>query len=684
MNIKTQMVKYFVLSGLFLVFVLIVVYKSLSTFIVKQEVSKARLLSHSLLYTRSYLAKVSVNAQITNKNFHPFSLSPAYAVGQIAKNIEKNEHIFVIQTSDKYRNKDNKPDENELRAIEYYKKNKNLKEFFEIHKANQEYLNFEHIFYTIPLRVDESCLKCHGDKKNIDKKIYKKIVDIYGDSAFGYKVGDVRGIISIKIPLDKTYEYINSVFFNVVVFSFFLYLIGLILFLKLNSDILADITTINNFLKDSFSTQKFKTFKDELRFKEFDFIKTNLNLAAKSIKKFKEDLFFTSYHHSLTKLPNRKKLLEVLENQKCGIVIFDIDEFKEVNYYYGENLANRLILKIVERFGDSRIFHIKIDQFVMLVENDSKDKVYSFAEAFLQKLEAPYFIDDYEIILKFRAGICTRKNSLSDAISALDATKLLNKDIVLGIEAESIKSQYKEHLNMIKTIKKALDSDKIYPFFQPIFDKNENIMKYEALVRLEDENKKILTPNLFLDVASKARFYPKITKRVFDKVLEIVEEKKINVSMNISTSDIENITTLKYILEKLESFKFCNHLSFEIVESEDIKDLKNKGIFFKKIKKFGCEVLIDDFGSGYANFDYLFSIGANGVKIDGSLIKNILHEKNSRVVVQTIVNFTKEANLKIFAEYVENREIFEFLKEMGIDYFQGYYFSKPIDSSKLI
>jgi len=128
----------------------------------------------------------------------------------------------------------------------------------------------------------------------------------------------------------------------------------------------------------------------------------------------------------------------------------------------------------------------------------------------------------------------------------------------------------------------------------------------------------------------------------------------------------------------VRKFPDKNRINFEVVEDENIRDLVGANEFLKELKKEGCKISIDDFGSGYANFDYLLNLNADIVKIDGSLIKNILTDKHSEVIVNTIVTFTKEANRKIVAEFVENKEIFNKLKSMGIDYFQGYYFSAPI------
>jgi EAL domain-containing protein (putative c-di-GMP-specific phosphodiesterase class I) len=107
------------------------------------------------------------------------------------------------------------------------------------------------------------------------------------------------------------------------------------------------------------------------------------------------------------------------------------------------------------------------------------------------------------------------------------------------------------------------------------------------------------------------------------------------------------------------------------------------GHFINEVKALGCKIAIDDFGSGYSNFEHIIKMNVDYLKIDASLIKNIAIDDNSYKVTQTIVDFAKKLNLKTIAEYVENEEIFKITKSMGVDFSQGYYFSPPISSPEL-
>jgi len=133
----------------------------------------------------------------------------------------------------------------------------------------------------------------------------------------------------------------------------------------------------------------------------------------------------------------------------------------------------------------------------------------------------------------------------------------------------------------------------------------------------------------------------------------------------------------KFILDKVKNFDEPSKITFEIIESEDIKTSTDSIEFIKELKNLGAQIFIDDFGSGFANFDYLFALGADGVKIDGSLVKNVLVDNRREAIIKTIVEFAKQFNMKVIAEYVENDLIFDKLKELGVECFQGYFYSKP-------
>jgi EAL domain-containing protein (putative c-di-GMP-specific phosphodiesterase class I) len=238
----------------------------------------------------------------------------------------------------------------------------------------------------------------------------------------------------------------------------------------------------------------------------------------------------------------------------------------------------------------------------------------------------------------------------------------------------------KENMRIVHMIKSALNNSRIVSYFQPIVDNRTNkITKYESLVRLIDENDEVVSPSYFLETAKKSNLYSQITNEVLNHSFEMLKRFDIDISINLSAIDIEQDSTRETILSLLERYKsYSNRVVFEILEDEKIRDFKVVKEFIKDVKSYGVKIAIDDFGAGHSNYERLLNYQPDILKIDGSLIKNI--ENNSCYcisVVKSIVTFAKEQNLKTVAEFIENEEIFNIIKGLGIDYSQGYYFGKP-------
>ena len=130
-------------------------------------------------------------------------------------------------------------------------------------------------------------------------------------------------------------------------------------------------------------------------------------------------------------------------------------------------------------------------------------------------------------------------------------------------------------------------------------------------------------------------------------------------------------------MNKLEKFNNPKKIVFEILESEKIDSYDELKKFIKEVKKFGCQIAVDDFGSGYSNFAHIYELNLDYLKIDSSLVKYTTTDENSRKIIQTIINFAKDLEIKTIAEFVEDKESLNLLEKMGVDYIQGYYIGKP-------
>jgi EAL domain-containing protein (putative c-di-GMP-specific phosphodiesterase class I) len=244
-------------------------------------------------------------------------------------------------------------------------------------------------------------------------------------------------------------------------------------------------------------------------------------------------------------------------------------------------------------------------------------------------------------------------------------------------EEISLNRQYESNIKWTKKLSNALKEKNIVTYYQPIVNNSDlSYEKYECLVRMIDEGK-VVSPFFFLDVAKQTRQYFEITETVIYQAFELFKEKDVDFSINLSILDIMEPRVSKYILSMLEKYDIGSRVVFEIVESEYMENFGSVMDFIHEAKRYNCKIAIDDFGTGYSNFEYLIKLKADYLKIDGSIIKNIHKDENAFLVVSTIVEFSKKLGMKTVAEFVENEEIFKIVKELGIDYSQGYYFSEP-------
>lgn len=689
-SLKRQIQLTVLFSAVGLILVLVILNVNINDFLLKQEIAKARLVTDTIISFRNYLAKVAPLVKIKDPKISPFVCTPAYVTNQATSILRNKEQFYIRQVSDEYRNPNDKPNYSELKAIEYFKTHPNAREYWEVHKMhysnvlNIPSLKSTHIFYARPLITKKSCLKCHGEPyKDVPAGLYKELVKKYSNRAFGYKEGEVRGIISLVIPYNNVLNEVRTLFIKITLILIVGFIIGTLIFFRITKLIEQSIDEILKYFKFNISKGIYKPYGGKMPFAEFEKLKKEINNTVKTIKQYQKELYKKLYYHPLSSLPNRVKFFEVISKNKKPLAIINIDKFREINAYFGPKIGDRLIIEVAKRLREIaknfkiKIFHLDIDEFVLLFNSFvTKPELLENLEKILKILEEPYIIDTNEIIIKFRAGVSYYKREYLRAEIALESAKDLKKDIVFGTEIIAPQKTYENNLKWFKKLKKAIENDKIVPFYQPIVDKNKNIVKYEALVRLIDEDGTVVSPYYFLDIAKRTRLYLKITRSVVNKVFEDFKDKPFGVSINLDLNDIEDEEMKEFILNKINNSDA--KITFEIVESEDVRESKVVKNYFSILQKLGAQLYIDDFGSGYANFDYLIKLNPDGVKIDGSLVKNILTDKNNEIIIKTIISFAKEVGMSVVAEYVENEEIFEKLKILGVDLFQGYYISPPL------
>lgn len=262
---------------------------------------------------------------------------------------------------------------------------------------------------------------------------------------------------------------------------------------------------------------------------------------------------------------------------------------------------------------------------------------------------------------------------------ALKQARTLRVDYIIFDNSLPVIREYQETLRWAGVVKQALRDGQILLHYQPIVDnRTGQPVKYECLVRLQDEAGGVIPPGRFLDVARKIRLYPRITRFVISESLRYFGERKCAFSVNISAEDIRDIHTREHIYQELhKNRKTATRLIFELVESEGIQDFPEVNQFIRTVKGYGCRIAIDDFGSGYSNFSYLLRLQVDFIKLDSSIVQGLTLNQESSIIIETIVGFCKKMGIATIAEFVSSKGVYDRILELGIDYSQGYYFGKP-------
>ncbi|AZV47030.1 GGDEF domain-containing protein [Nautilia sp. PV-1] len=413
-------------------------------------------------------------------------------------------------------------------------------------------------------------------------------------------------------------------------------------------------------------------------------IRISAIIDLSELKAKEEEIYTIAYYDKLTGLPNRQKMISDMNkmDRLHSCVIFNIDKFGQINDLFGSAIGDKLLIKFAEELKNENTHPYRIggDEFAILFDSSITYKdLKLFIEKIIDKIEKMEFLADNEPFhIHIRAGAAINKHKLlTHADIAVREAK--RKKIPYQIYDESLKieEKYKKNLEMTVAIHKALQNNGILCYYQPIFNKDGEIVKYEVLVRMRDEKGNIILPGEFLPIAKTTKLYTQITRQVVRCACNSFASIDKSFNINISIDDINNPELVEYIINTIKKTGTGEKIGFEILETEGIENYDIVKKFIDKVKALGATVAIDDFGSGYSNFKHIFSLNIDCIKLDGSLIKEVYKQKKNLIVVETIINFASKIGAKTVAEFVCCKEVFDAIKNLGIDYFQGFYFGKP-------
>lgn len=421
-------------------------------------------------------------------------------------------------------------------------------------------------------------------------------------------------------------------------------------------------------------------------------------------------LTWEASHDALTGLINRRgfeqHLIEAIHSvqnsdQQHALCYLDLDQFKVINDTAGHIAGDELLREITAliqneiRTSDT-LARLGGDEFGLLLTQCSIFQAAQIAETLKDLVHDFRFIwNQQTFTIGVSIGVVAIDQISQDLIEIMGAAdaacyaakgKGRNCVHIYRLDDSELMRQRGER-HVVSKISRALETNRFCLYSQKILSLNSNSLAehYEILLRMVDENGKILLPNSFIPAAERYGLSTKIDRWVvrtfFSNYHKLSNQQVITNSLytiNLSGTSIGNNQFLEFLIAQFPLYQIPpQSICFEITENAAIANFEQARYFISELKKIGCRFALDDFGSGLSSFAYLINLPVDYLKIDGAFVENISHNLISQAIVEGFNGIAHAMNLETIAEFVEDEAILEKLREIGVDYAQGYAIGHP-------
>jgi diguanylate cyclase (GGDEF)-like protein len=431
------------------------------------------------------------------------------------------------------------------------------------------------------------------------------------------------------------------------------------------------------------------------------------NTAAESRVK-EARLHYLAAHDDLTGLYNRRRLEQMLEltalrvrgrTQPGALLYMDLDQFRLINDMQNHCMGDRLLVAIADLLRrqcgpDHTLARISSDEFILLMENTGQEQALACAEALRRSLDSFHF-ETRERSYRVSASIgvamlrpderVDAHTLLARADQACYAAKTHGRNQVrlYSLEDQSV-HVLKHDAHWAPLIQDALTNERLRLLFQPIMEVGTGRRThYEALVRMLGHANQLLPPAEFIPVAERMGLVHEIDLWVITQALELLQQLRhgspeLSLNVNLSAKVLHNHRLLPLVRDKLHGSGINpRNVVFEITETAAIANLPLMRDMVQQLRNLGCRFALDDFGAGFNSFNYLKHFPVDYLKIDGSFIVNLIGDPADQALVRSMIEIARKLGKRTVAEFVENAETLELLKEYGVDYVQGYHIGRP-------
>ena len=427
-------------------------------------------------------------------------------------------------------------------------------------------------------------------------------------------------------------------------------------------------------------------------------------------KKTEELLEYMSTHDYLTNLPNRvlfeKEIDEAVQHsrdnaQHMALIYLDLDNFKQVNDTLGHVVGDQLLKEVSMRLqqtvrGGDTIARLGGDEFALILHSIRKPEYAAVvSRSILDKLGKVFQLEENEIFINASIGIAVYPYAGTSAVELIK-----NADTAMYIAKAHGKNQYQyysvesteqaeQDLIIINGLRNVIHNNELILQYQPIIDLNTSTCwGIEALLRWEHPQLGLVYPAQFLHHAEDSGIIVSIGQWVIQRALEDYKRLHLTsllfISINISANELvaSKMAETIYTCTQESGISACK-LVVELTEASMMHHPNDSIKKFERLSKMGVQIAIDDYGTGYSSLSILKKLPISILKIDKSFMDDIDRNSNNQLIVKSTIQLAHNLGLKVIAECIETKKQFEFLKDHGCDYLQGYYYSKPLDIDEL-
>lgn len=430
-------------------------------------------------------------------------------------------------------------------------------------------------------------------------------------------------------------------------------------------------------------------------------------------KSNEEQMIYDALHDTLTSIPNRTLLLDRIRQSlvrrkrypktSFAIIFIDLDRFRLVNeslgHIHGDELLQLISARLKETIpiGDT-VARLGGDEFSVLLQDiESVRDVEAIAKDIQNSFSKPFFLGDKEVFASASMGIAHSDNNYKTPEEILRDSELAMYRAKRGGKSQSIvfQPQFRQSslspIDLDTDLRRALDRDEMELHYQPIISmRDRTISGFEALLRWSHRSRGVISPNEFIPLAEETGLIYDLGQWVLGKACKQIaawnkskeKEDQLEISINLSSRQFSDPNLVEGIVENIEKSGFdAEFLKIEITESALMQNAQRSVSMLNQLKDLNIKVCVDDFGTGYSSLSYLHTFPIDTLKIDRSFVHDMSRNFRNMEIIRTIIMLAHNLKLDVIAEGVETGEQDAQLSALGCQFAQGFYFSRPLNSS---